>query len=181
MIIDWANKIVHIFKTDMVQVEQPPNEGWKLDMVWFKKAIGDRMDDVDGQVYPDIINHYPAVQLGGTNLAPVVEIINGYKVHFENGQYYVLLNGSNTNLMEHVILNDVSIRSNNAAGMQDLSLLRSSVFGKEVVLDEVQGRPGTLFPIGTRAYPVNNLEDAKEIANLYNLSDIYIIGTLQDT
>jgi hypothetical protein len=176
MTIDWENRIVYIYKSDMVQIEPAPNEGWKLDLVEFKKAITDRQDDEDGISFLDIINHYPAVELGGTVLASVVEIINGYRVEFENGIYYVLLNGANSNLMEHVILNDVSIRSNNAAGMQDLSLLRSAVFGKEVVMDSVNGRSGTLFPIGTRAYPVNNLEDAKKIADVYNLSDIYIIG-----
>jgi len=178
MTIDWLNRIVYIYKTDMVQIEPPPNEGWKLDVPEFKKAITDRQDDYDGIAYPDIINHYPTVQLGGTVLASVVEIINDYKIVFEDGQYYVLLNGANTNIMEHLILNQVSVRSNNAAGMQDLSLLRSSVYGAEVVIDETNGRPGTLFPIGTLYIPVNNIDDALTISRDYNLRALRVIGDI---
>jgi hypothetical protein len=50
-------------------------------------------------------------------LAMVIEIINGYTVTFEDGQYAVNLVGANSNVGDKVNLNDVSVRSANSAGL----------------------------------------------------------------
>lgn len=58
--------------------------------------------------------------------------------------------------------------------------LQSSPFEYEnkIVLDTVNGNPGTLFPIGTNSFPVDNLNDALTLLSTYNLSRIHIKGTL---
>ena len=47
----------------------------------------------------------------------VVEIINGYTVTFEDGQYAVNLTGANSNISDVANVNQVSIRAANSAGL----------------------------------------------------------------
>jgi len=118
MLIDWGNKIINIYKSDMVQIQATPSEIWQLDIPEFKKILGDNLDDELGMSYPNIFNHYPEVTVGGTTLAKVIEILEPYTVTFEDGQYAVNLVGANSNIGDRVNVNQVSVRSSNSAGMQ---------------------------------------------------------------
>lgn len=57
-------------------------------------------------------------------------------------------------------------------GHPDTSAL--SLFDNQVILDTVNGFSGTAFPRGTRAMPVNNLADAKSIADLRGFKKYFI-------
>jgi hypothetical protein len=118
MNIDWGNKIINVFKTDMIQIQVVPSEIWQLDIPEFKKSLGDALDDELGMIYPNIFNHNPEVSVGGTVLAKVVEILDPYTITFEDGQYAVNLVGANSNIGDRVNVNQVSVRSSNSAGMQ---------------------------------------------------------------
>jgi hypothetical protein len=74
-------------------------------------------DDEEGMPFPDTHEHYTDVTFGLTTLAHVFLIINGYTVTFEDGQYAVDIYGENTNLLDVVNLNQVSVRANNSAGL----------------------------------------------------------------
>jgi len=52
----------------------------------------------------------------------VVEIINGYTVTFEDGQYRVTLLGANSNVADVTNVNQVSIQPNNSAGQVVVSV-----------------------------------------------------------
>lgn len=112
--IDWANKIVHIPKSDLEKID---DTHYKLDLMDFKKTIDDIMDNTDGIVNVDIIKHFTSVTIGGTTYAPMVEIINDYTVTFEAGEYSVDLYGANSNIIDKINYNGVSILANNAAGL----------------------------------------------------------------
>lgn len=65
-------------------------------------------------------NHVAPINVGGVTLARVVEIINGYTVSFEDTgtPYSVRLDGANNNIADVAnLITNVSIRSNNSAGL----------------------------------------------------------------
>lgn len=118
MTIDWAAKIIYVFKTDLTQVQVAPIEVYDLDLDVFRLALKNAEDNEDGIVYDTTHNHYPPVSVGGVVLARVVELINDYTVTFENAAYVVNLVGANTNLVDRLSPNNVSVRSANSAGLQ---------------------------------------------------------------
>ena len=61
--------------------------------------------------------HNTTVTVGGVTLARVIEIINDYVVEFEDGQYAVNLIGANSNVADRTVVNQVSVRAANSAGL----------------------------------------------------------------
>jgi hypothetical protein len=177
VIIDWGNKIINVFKTDMLEIQQVPTEIWELDLPNFKASLGNLLDDEYGMVYPAIFNHNPAVSVGGVTLAKVIEIINGYTITFEDGQYAVNLVNANSNVGDMVNVNQVSVRSANSAGLTNVREIQFSTFQGVVTLDADNGFSGTAFPIGTHAKPSNNFEDTTFIADLRGIETILLQGT----
>lgn len=114
--VDWPNKVINVPRADMLLVQGSP-EIRELDLNTFRLALKSLEDDEEGIVFLRTHNHNPPVSIGGLTLGRVVEIINGYTVTFEDGQYAVRLTGANTNLAEKVNVNQVSVRSNNSAGL----------------------------------------------------------------
>lgn len=173
----WGPKIIFVPKIAMVQLQSTPTEIWQLDIPTFKATLGDLLDNTDGMSYPDIFNHNPSVTVGGAILAKVVEILEPYTITFEDGQYAVNLTGANSNIGDRVNVNQVSIRSANSAGLQDLTSLQAASFGEgAVTLDITNGTAGTTYPIGTKGKPSNNIADAITIAQQQNMDTIFVIG-----
>lgn len=112
--INWATKVITIPKADLT-----PLGGlfYELDINVLRLALKDLEDDEAGMIYPVTHNHNSTVLVGGLTLARVVEIINGYTITFEDGQYAVSLVGANSNILDVVNLNQVSVRSSNSAGL----------------------------------------------------------------
>lgn len=99
----------------------------QLDLDVFRLALKNLEDNEDGQIFIDTHRHNTSVAIGGLTLARVIEIINGYTVTFEDGQYAVNLVGANSNVADVTNVNQVSVRSANSAGLQDITFL-SSIF-----------------------------------------------------
>ncbi|MDH3930309.1 MAG: hypothetical protein OEV22_20455, partial [Deltaproteobacteria bacterium] len=127
---------------------------------------------------PNLVTHRhnTEVLLGGIVYARVVEIISGYTITFEDGQYAVNLTGANSNIGDVVNVNQVSVRSANAAGLISNSAIEYSSFEGFVTIDVTTSNVGTVYPTGTAQKPVNNLDDALLIATTRGLSKIRIIG-----
>jgi hypothetical protein len=115
--IDWATKIIHVSKADMVLAQSVPFEVYTLDIDDFRLALKDLEDDDEGMVFDTTHSHNTEVQLGSVKLSRVVQLINGYTVTFEDGQYAVDLIGANSNIGDKVNLNQVSVRSYNSGGL----------------------------------------------------------------
>ena len=111
--IDWINRIIEIRKSDLTHVS---GKVYQMDLNEFRLQLKDLEDD-EGIVYVDTHRHSTAVNLGGVTLARVIEIINDYTITFENGVYAVNLVGANSNVADVLNLNQVSVRSNNSAGL----------------------------------------------------------------
>jgi len=176
--IDPATKVISIPKADMTLLQSVPTEIRELDMNVFRLTLKDIEDDAFGMVYDTTHNHVAPISVGGVTLARVVELINSYTVTFEDGQYAVNLTGANTNLADLVNVNQVSVRSSNSAGLVQTSEIEYSSFNEGVTIDQANGIAGQAYPIGTAERPVNNITDAKFIADLRGFDNLYVRGNL---
>jgi hypothetical protein len=114
--IDWGTKVINVPRADLPVTQVSP-EVRELDADWFRLQLKSLEDDADGMTFPDTHSHNTEVTLGGLVLARVIEIINGYTITFEDGQYSVDIVGANTNYMDVTNPNQVSLRSTNSAGL----------------------------------------------------------------
>lgn len=154
--VDWVTKIIYIPKSYLTLVQSFPTEIRSLDIDLFRHDLKDLEASVVGMIYVDTHRHSPEVTVGGVTLARVVEIINGYTVTFEDGQYAVNLLGANSNIADVTNVNQVSVRSANSAGLvsqrdlengvQTLQRLTNNpggrsygVFGKTIYWDPASG------------------------------------------
>jgi len=148
----------------MTLIQSVPTEIRQLNLDTFRLTLRNLEDSDDGMAFERTHKHNTSVTVGGVTLARVIEMINGYSVTFEDGQYAVNLVGANSNVGDVVNVNQVSVRSANSAGLQDLSVILSAAYGGEICIDTINGQAGTDVPIGTRTQPVNNFDDAKILA-----------------
>ena len=121
--VDWAGTSIipyqiSVPKDYMAQIQPPPQEIRRLDIDVFRMTLRDLEDDPDGRPWPRTHDHETEVTLGGVIYARKVRILAPYTVTFEDGQYAVDLQGANSNIAERTNVNQVSIRSNNSAGLQ---------------------------------------------------------------
>lgn len=112
--VNWSTKVVTIPQADLTFVSAGIYE---LDVVTFWQAIHDIQDGADGIAYIDIMQSNAPVVLSGVTYARTVEVINGYTIEFEDGQYQVNLTGANNNILDARVQNQVSINSQNSAGL----------------------------------------------------------------
>ncbi len=176
--IDWLTKVINVNKVDMILIQSMPTTIYQLDLDVFRKRLNDIQDDPEGIPQLTTHNHNTTVTVGGAILARVVEIINGYTVTFEDGQYAVNLVGANSNVGDVVNVNQVSVRSSNSAGLQDLNSLQAASFNGAVALDIASPFTGTVFPVGTRAFPASIAADALAIATARGLTQIQIMTSM---
>ena len=162
--IDWGTKVITIPRNDLTLLQAAPTEIRQLTIDSFRLELKGQEDSADGMAFIDTHRSNAPVTVGGVILARVVEIINGFTITFEDGQYAVNLAGANSNIADVTNVNQVSVRSANSAGLQDLSTLLASAYQNHVVFNSA-GQAGTAIPIGTRSTPVNNFVDAISIAD----------------
>lgn len=116
--IDWGNKIINIRQAYLLNIT---GTLYEMDTETFRTELIALLDDVWGIAHQDAQRHATEVTVAGTTYARVIEIINGYTIEFEDGQYSVRLVGSNNNFfdVENGILaqNQVQVIPGNAAGL----------------------------------------------------------------
>lgn len=152
--IDWGTGIINVPKMDLVLIQSAPTEIRELDLNVFRLNLKEEENSVDGISFLRTHKHNTTVAVGGVVLARVIEIINGYTVTFEDGQYAVNLVGANSNVSEVVNVNQVSIRSSNSAGLQDSAVLFSAAekIREMYILAGLElGTPAIATPAGTTA------------------------------
>lgn len=138
--VDWVTKIIYVPKSYLTLVQSVPTEIRSLDIDQFRHDLKDLEASVVGAIYMDTHRHSPEVTVGGVTLARVVEIINGYTVTFEDGQYAVNLLGANSNIADITNVNQVSVRSSNSAGLvSQTELVRNTDVLKRLVTNPGRG------------------------------------------
>jgi len=112
--INWATRVISIPQSDLTHIS---GSLYELDLNAFRLSLKNLEDGEDGMAFPATHVHTTQVSVAGITLARVVEIINGYTITFQDGQYAVRLVGANSNVADVVNVNQVSVRSNNSAGL----------------------------------------------------------------
>jgi len=112
--ITWSNGIIYVPQSFLTLVS---GTTYTLDLDVFRLALKNLEDDAEGMPWPRTHNHNTEVVLAGITFARSVEIINGYTVVFEDGQYGVNCTGANSNLGDVLIRNQVSVSTANSAGL----------------------------------------------------------------
>lgn len=112
--VNWATKIITVPQSYLAPLG---GSYYELDVDKFRLDLKDLEDNELGMVFPDTHRHNTEVTMGGITLARTVEIINGYTVTFQDGQYVVTLTGANNNILNVINFNQVSIQSSNTAGL----------------------------------------------------------------
>jgi hypothetical protein len=174
--INWKTQVIFVPRVDMTLIQSNPIEIRELNLNDFRLTLKSLEDDEDGISYIQTHIHNTEVLLGGIVYARVIEIINGYTVTFEDGAYAVNLVGANSNVGDVINLNQVSVRSSNAAGLISNQAIEFSSFNGGVTVDKTNGSLGTVFPRGTPQQPVNNIPDAIIIADFRGFNTLYIKG-----
>lgn len=113
--INWLTKVITVPRADMTLVQASP-EIRELDVNAFRLELKAIMDDI-GMPYVDTHRHNTEVLLSGILYARTFEIINGYTVEFEDAQYTVRSIGANHNIADVKVSNQVSLITNNSAGL----------------------------------------------------------------
>jgi len=180
--INYLTKVISVPRADMLLLQTVPTEIRELDLIAFRNIIKAFEDDETGISYDITHNWFPSQTVGGVQLAPVLVMVNGYTVTFEDGQYAVNFKGANTNLQDVTNVNQVSIRPSNSAGLVQTREIEFILFDGAVTIDQnnVTGKAvaGQANPIGTHLMPVNNITDALFIANLRGFNTLRILGNL---
>jgi len=112
--ITWATKVIYVPQADLTFIS---GVLYELDVNVFRLALKDLEDDEEGMAFVDTHRHNTEVTLGGVTFARTVEIINGYTVEFEDGQYTVRCVGANHNIADVKVANQVSLIIGNSAGL----------------------------------------------------------------
>jgi hypothetical protein len=115
--VNWTTRIIYVPKGDLTNISPGI---YRLNINDFRLALKD-IEDGEGMPFLDTHRHNTTVTIGSLTLARVVEIINGYTVTFEDGQYAVELVGANSNIDTVTNVNQVSIRPSNSAGLVQVS------------------------------------------------------------
>lgn len=176
--IDWGNRVIYVPKADLTLIQETPTEIRELNLNTFRLALKDLEDSEEGMCFPDTHRHNTEVSVAGMTLARVIEIINGYTVTFEDGQYAVNLPGANSNVGDVVNVNQVSVRTFNSAGLISSPAIEYASYENQVSIDVGSPWAGTTYPIGTNQKPVNNVADALLIAEARGFDSLHLKSNL---
>ncbi len=112
--VTWATKVINVPQADLTLVS---GSVYELDLEQFRQDLNALQASEEGIWADTILEHNTLATVSGVTLARLIEIVNGYTVTFEDGQYAVNLEGANSNVADVTNVNQVSIRSFNTAGL----------------------------------------------------------------
>lgn len=112
--ITWGTKVIYVPQNYLTFIS---GVLYELDVDQFRLDLKDLEDNEEGMPFLDTHRHISEATLSGVTYARLVEIINGYTVQFEDGQYVVRCVGANHNLADVKVANQVSLIIGNAAGL----------------------------------------------------------------
>ncbi len=116
--IDWGTQVITVPQSYLTLIS---GTLYELDTNQFRLDLKALEASLAGMPNLRTHNHNTEVTIAGTTFARTLEIINGYSITFQDGQYTVRLSGSNNNFfdVENNILNQnqVQIIAQNSAGL----------------------------------------------------------------
>lgn len=112
--VNWATKVILVPQADLTFLG---GTLYELDVDAFRLELKEIEASEEGLPFLDTHRHNTEVVLSGDIYARIIEIINGYTVEFEDGQYVVKCVGANHNLADVKVPNQVSIVVGNSSGL----------------------------------------------------------------
>lgn len=119
--INWITGEITISRTGMTLLQASP-EIRQLDTATLFTELKDAEASAEGAPWPDTQRHNLAYTISGVTYVQSIEIIPPYFITFEDGQYRVILNGSNNNIIDVATNNQVGVLGNNSAGLIDVPI-----------------------------------------------------------
>jgi len=168
--INWASKVITLARTYSIYID-PDTVELDVNDLWEDLH---NIQDGEGITFDDIFLNNEPISFSGITLSRVFQIINDYKIEFEDGLYAVNVVGANNNLLDVRIFNSVSVNVTNSAGQVVSDTAQALDYQNEVVVSAQDGVAGTEYPVGTNAYPTASLADGLIIAEFYGFSNIRI-------
>lgn len=116
--VTWGTKTINVPQSYLTLLS---GTIYELDSNQMRLDLKALEDDEAGMPFDDTHRHNTEVTIAGVTYARTIEIINGYQVEFEDGQYTVIIVGSNNNY--HDVLagvlaqNQVQVIPTNSAGL----------------------------------------------------------------
>lgn len=178
--VTWATKTINVLQADLTFLG---GGVYELDTDQFRKDLNALQAGVDGIVFETTHEHTAPKTLAGTTFARFIEIINGYVIDFEDGQYQVNLVGSNNNILDVKTVNQVSLAVQNSAGLIQVSTgsglsaeQDATLTNINSLLDNIEGTmdhagmmrlimaavTGKLSGAGTNTVSIRNMSDTKD-------------------
>jgi len=115
--IAWATtQRIFVPRADMALVQAVP-EIRELDVDAFRKDLRSLEASVEGMPWQPTHRHVTETTLSGVVYARFVAILPPYQVEFEDGQYTVRAVGANHNIADVKVTNQVSLITQNSAGL----------------------------------------------------------------
>jgi len=121
--VDEVTKIISIPKADLIFIS---GTTYELDTEVLRGELRVWEATTPGSWRSITHNRFPPYIISGVTYAQAINITNGYTITFEDGQYRVLLTGSNNNILDVSNVNQVSIAPQNSAGL----VISRAEFGK---------------------------------------------------
>jgi hypothetical protein len=180
--VDWTNKIIHVPKEYMTLIQSTPTTIYEVDVNNNMRLDLKTLEyEFDGMTFIDTHSHNVPVTVGGVTLADVFQIINGYTVTFEDGQYAVNTFGANHNVGDVTNVNQVSVRVSNSAGLVTSAGIEALEYQNRVTIDQTLTTSGTGYPTGTLRQPVGNIPDAALLLDAKGFEELHTIKDLTIT
>jgi len=172
--------LITIPKADTTLVSSGPPEIRSFNIDQFRLDLGDLWASAEGSPYSRPFTHTRESTVSGFTYARQVVIEAPYRVEFEDGQYVVQLFGANNNLLDVISSNQVSVQSQNSAGLVNVLQLYQSAYLGAIWIDTVNGVAGTSFQAGngTPGKPVDNLADALTLSAQTGLRQLVVVAAL---
>lgn len=158
-------------------------------------TVVDFEDFHEGGQHPRLIQSAGKDILGGGILVGITSTLQNAKLAFEArlGPTFIQCTVSGGNLVavdsggspispiEPTAFTQVVITNSSSATLQEQGAIQYSSYNGGVTIDVTSSNTGTDYPIGTPQAPVNNIDDAYDIAVARGFPDFFIIGDLHLT
>jgi hypothetical protein len=110
---NYVTKVLTIPESDLTGVS--PDYTYDLDTLSDEmRALSASSIGIDQDYHHDYTG---SATLGSVVLAPVVAMVNGWTIEFEDGAYLVELTGANSDILDFLVHNQVSVRQVSSAGL----------------------------------------------------------------
>lgn len=175
--VNWVTGLITVPRADMPVVQVSP-EIRSFDVVQFHKDLRTIHASVQGAPYSTTHLHGLPYTISGTNYADSVNILDPYTVEFEDGQYTVLSFGANHNVGDVKVPNQVSLITNNSAGLINIVEIRELLYDGAINIDAKNGTDSGSYPYGTLSKPCKTLANANDLNAFFTFDKFRLRGSL---